>query len=97
MSIDTLVAGIDFEGSGLTSAKSIRVSAGVSFGAFSTQGDNSLDSGGDAVPDGTQSLYGPDPDLAVPVRHVFPVVAAAAAASARPAALRVVRPLVVMR
>ncbi|MEE9130057.1 MAG: hypothetical protein V3T84_08570 [Phycisphaerales bacterium] len=36
-------------------------------GAFCTLGPNSLDSGGDAVLDGTQTIYGPDPDPAIPV------------------------------
>ena len=37
-------------------------------GAFSTQGQLSLDSGGDAVADGTLTIYGvdPDPPLSVP-------------------------------
>jgi hypothetical protein len=34
-------------------------------GAFSTQGGMTLDTGGDAVPDGTQTAYGPDPDASV--------------------------------
>ncbi len=36
-------------------------------GAFSTQGPFSFDSGGDAVPDGTVTTRGIDPDVAVPV------------------------------
>ncbi len=36
-------------------------------GAFCTLGPNSLDSGGDAVLDGTQTIYGTDPDPAIPV------------------------------
>ena len=36
-------------------------------GAFSTQGQLSLDSGGDAVPDGTLTIYGVDPDTPLPV------------------------------
>ncbi len=36
-------------------------------GAFSTAGPMTLDSGGDAVPDGTQTLYGTDADAAVPL------------------------------
>lgn len=35
-------------------------------GAFCTLGLNSLDSGGDAVPDSTQTIYGIDPDPAMP-------------------------------
>lgn len=35
-------------------------------GAFSTIGLNTLDTGGDAVPDGAQTLYGIDPDPAIP-------------------------------
>ena len=37
------------------------------YGAFSTQGSVTLDSGGDAVPDGTSTIYGIDPDPRVPV------------------------------
>jgi hypothetical protein len=37
------------------------------YGAFSTQGPVTLDTGGDAVPDGTQSIYGVDFDTPVPV------------------------------
>lgn len=38
------------------------------FGAFSTQGPTAtLDTGGDAIPDGTDSTYGLDADTAVPV------------------------------
>jgi hypothetical protein len=37
------------------------------YGAFSTQGLSTLDTGGDAVPDGTQSIYGVDFDTPVPV------------------------------
>ena len=36
-------------------------------GAFCTLGLNSLDSGGDVVLDGTQTIYGVDPDPAIPV------------------------------
>ena len=36
-------------------------------GAFSTQGQLSLDSGGDAVADGTLTIYGVDPDQPLPV------------------------------
>ncbi len=36
-------------------------------GAFSTQGQLSLDSGGDAVADGTLTIYGVDPDPPLPV------------------------------
>lgn len=36
-------------------------------GAFCTLGLNSLDSGGDAVPDNTLTMYGTDPDPAIPV------------------------------
>ncbi len=36
-------------------------------GAFSTQGFLSLDSGGDAVPDGTETIYGIDPDAPISV------------------------------
>ncbi len=36
-------------------------------GAFCTLGPNSLDSGGDAVLDGTQTIHGTDPDPAIPV------------------------------
>jgi hypothetical protein len=36
-------------------------------GAFSTQGFLTLDTGGDAVPDLTQTLYGVDPDVPIPV------------------------------
>lgn len=35
-------------------------------GAFSTQSHNSLDTGGDVIPDGTQTIYGVDPDPALP-------------------------------
>jgi hypothetical protein len=35
-------------------------------GAFSSQGDHTLDSGGDACPDGTVTAYGIDPDAAAP-------------------------------
>ncbi|MHC4080743.1 MAG: dockerin type I domain-containing protein [Planctomycetota bacterium] len=37
------------------------------YGAFSTQGPVTLDTGGDAVPDQTSTIYGVDPDLPVPV------------------------------
>ncbi|MHC4970543.1 MAG: dockerin type I domain-containing protein [Planctomycetota bacterium] len=37
------------------------------YGAFSTSELTSLDTGGDAVPDGTQSIYGVDYDTPVPV------------------------------
>jgi hypothetical protein len=37
------------------------------YGAFSTQGPVTLDTGGDAVPDGTNTIYGVDPDPRVPV------------------------------
>jgi dockerin type I repeat protein len=36
-------------------------------GAFSTQGFLTLDAGGDAVPDQTQTIYGVDPDAPLPV------------------------------
>ncbi|MHC4414829.1 MAG: hypothetical protein ACYS0G_06050 [Planctomycetota bacterium] len=36
-------------------------------GAFSTQGPLTLDSGGDAVPDETQTIHGVDPDAPIPV------------------------------
>ncbi len=36
-------------------------------GAFSTQGLLSLDTGGDSVPDETQTIYGVDPDTPLPV------------------------------
>ena len=36
-------------------------------GAFSTQGFLTLDTGGDAVPDGTQTIHGVDPDTPIPV------------------------------
>ncbi len=36
-------------------------------GAFSTQGFLTLDSGGDAVPDRTETIYGIDPDAPIPV------------------------------
>lgn len=36
------------------------------FGAFSTQGPYTLDTGGDAVPDATDTIYGIDPDGAIP-------------------------------
>jgi len=42
--------------------------SGGEHGAFSTQGPNMpLDTGGDAVPDGTETIYGIDPDTALPV------------------------------
>jgi hypothetical protein len=41
-------------------------SGGVA-GAFSTTGPLTLDTGGDAVPDLTRTLYGIDPDAAIPV------------------------------
>ena len=37
------------------------------YGAFSTQGPFTLDTGGDAVPDATNTIYGIDPDGAIPV------------------------------
>jgi hypothetical protein len=36
-------------------------------GAFTTAPGAFLDTGGDAVPDGTMTMYGPDPDLPIPV------------------------------
>lgn len=45
----------------------IRVWAGPGFGAFSTQAPLSLDTGGDAILDGTRSIHGVDPDSAVSV------------------------------
>jgi hypothetical protein len=42
--------------------------SGGEHGAFSTQGPNmTLDTGGDVVPDGTETIYGVDPDMALPV------------------------------
>jgi hypothetical protein len=42
--------------------------SGIDGGAFSTQGPNvTLDTGGDAVPDGTSTIYGSDPDSSIPV------------------------------
>lgn len=46
----------------------ITVWGGGDHGAFSTRGpDITLDTGGDAVPDATQTIYGVDPDPPVPV------------------------------
>ena len=46
----------------------VTVWSGGGYGAFSTTAPiNSLDTGGDAVPDGTQSAYGTDPDTALAV------------------------------
>ena len=36
-------------------------------GAFSSQGFLTLDTGGDSVPDGTETIYGVDPDTPIPV------------------------------
>lgn len=49
--------------------------SGGEHGAFSTQGPNmTLDTGGDVVPDGTETIYGVDPDLPLPVPPAsFPV------------------------
>jgi hypothetical protein len=42
--------------------------SGGEHGAFSTQGPNmTLDTGGDVVPDGTETIYGVDPDPPLPV------------------------------
>ncbi len=47
---------------------SVWLGSGAQGGAFSTQGPVvTLDTGGDAVPDGTVSIYGVDADKAVPV------------------------------
>ncbi len=43
----------------------VAVWSGGDGGAFSTLATNSLDSGGDAVPDGTQTLFGADPDAPI--------------------------------
>ncbi len=43
----------------------VRVWTGGAGGAFSTQGAMTLDTGGDAVPDATQTAYGTDPDAAI--------------------------------
>lgn len=45
----------------------VTVWTGGTGGAFSTQGFLTLDSGGDAVPDGTQTIHGVDPDVPIPV------------------------------
>ncbi len=46
----------------------VTVWSGGTYGAFSTQAPiNSLDTGGDAVPDGTLTAYGVDPDTALDV------------------------------
>jgi hypothetical protein len=45
----------------------VRVWSGGQGGAFSTTGGVSLDTGGDAVPDSTQSIYGVDADDPIPV------------------------------
>jgi hypothetical protein len=46
----------------------VTVWSGGGHGAFSTQGPEvTLDTGGDAVPDGTRTIYGTDPDEPVPV------------------------------
>ncbi len=45
----------------------VTVWSGGDGGAFSTTAINSLDSGGDAVPDGTLTLFGIDPDGPIPV------------------------------
>lgn len=41
--------------------------SGGTHGAFSTQAAMSLDTGGDAVPDGTWTIHGGDPDVPIPV------------------------------
>ncbi len=45
----------------------VSVWTGGAGGAFSTQGILTLDTGGDAVPDGTQTIHGVDPDTPIPV------------------------------
>jgi hypothetical protein len=45
----------------------IVVWSGGQYGAFSTKGPLSLDTGGDAVPDSTRTLHGVDPDSAIAV------------------------------
>ncbi len=45
----------------------VTVWTGGAGGAFSTQGHLTLDSGGDSVPDATQSIHGVDPDAPIPV------------------------------
>jgi hypothetical protein len=61
------------------------------YGAFSTRGSVTLDTGGDAEPDDTQSVYGVDPDRPVPVPPgAFPVDYVDGPASGGPATIRIV-------
>jgi hypothetical protein len=60
-------------------------------GAFSTQGPVTLDTGGDAVPDDTQTIYGVDPDMAVPAPPAaFPVDYVDGPPTGGPATIRIV-------
>lgn len=60
-------------------------------GAFSTQGPLTLDSGGDAVPDGTLTIYGLDPDTPLPAPPAaFAVDYIDGPAGGGPATIRVV-------
>jgi hypothetical protein len=68
------VCTVDVQLSGAVNGDVFRVSLldmvtvwrGGTGGAFSAQGSFSFDSGGDCVPDGTPSMFGPDPDVAAP-------------------------------